>query len=174
MKFIYKTHVVGHLTRAEADVIWNHATQHPDTKRFTLPGGYLYSFVNYFKDQDVEADFTFRETDIMLKALEWPLEDTPERCSLRDKLKGWIDAINAESRRLHADTPEEKPKAEKQPFTPDEEEIMNLLVQAHNKFAALERMHTSEIPEWVISLHKLQDILFYRVVKRDYPEYIKS
>jgi len=62
----------------------------------------------------------------------------------------------------------------KQPFTPDEQEIMDLLVKAHNKFVTLERKHPMEVDEWVRSFHKLQDIMFYRVIKRDYPEYFKK
>lgn len=57
------------------------------------------------------------------------------------------------------------------PFTPQEEEIMSLLVAAHNKFIALERMHPMEVQEWVTPFHHLQNILMSRVVTRDYSEH---
>ena len=57
------------------------------------------------------------------------------------------------------------------PFTKEEEEIMNLIVNAHNKFVQLERGHKMEIQEWVGAIHNLQSILSHRVMKRNYPNY---
>lgn len=57
------------------------------------------------------------------------------------------------------------------PFTEAEEEIMNLIVKAHNKFVELERCHKMEIQEWVGAIHNLQSILSHRVMKRNYPDY---
>jgi len=62
----------------------------------------------------------------------------------------------------------------KQPFTEQEESVMDLLIKAHKEFIALERMHPMEVQEWVHAFHKLQDILFYRVVKRDYKDYFNE
>jgi hypothetical protein len=61
-----------------------------------------------------------------------------------------------------------------QPFTDKEAEIMDLLVKAHNNFIELERTHPVEITEWVSGLHKLQDLLGSRVLRRDYPETFTS
>lgn len=58
----------------------------------------------------------------------------------------------------------------KEPFTPEEKEIMSLIVEAHNKFLELERTHPMEMTEWVDSIHRLQDLLGARVLRRDYPE----
>jgi len=58
----------------------------------------------------------------------------------------------------------------KQPFTKEEQEVMDLLVNAHNKFMALNRTHPSEIQDWVIPFHSLQGIIINRVVRRDYPQ----
>ena len=58
----------------------------------------------------------------------------------------------------------------KEPFDKDEKEVMNLLLEAHNKFAKLNRTHDMEILEWCLSFHKLQDLMGSRVLRRDYPE----
>ena len=58
----------------------------------------------------------------------------------------------------------------KEPFTKEEKEVMNLLVRAHEKFNNLERNHPMEMQEWVLSFHKLQDLLGWRVLRRDYPK----
>ena len=51
-----------------------------------------------------------------------------------------------------------------------EKQIMALLVEAHNKYIALELTHPSDLPDWVNSFHNLQRILSSRIVRRDYPE----
>ena len=51
----------------------------------------------------------------------------------------------------------------------DEREIMNLLVEAHNKFTEMESTHPNKISEWVDSIHRLQDLLGMRILRRDYP-----
>ena len=60
----------------------------------------------------------------------------------------------------------------KKPFTEQEEEIMNLLVEAHNKFVEMEQMHPDDMREWVDGIHKCQNVLKGRVVTRDYPDVI--
>lgn len=60
---------------------------------------------------------------------------------------------------------------DKKPFTKEEHEIMGLLIEAHNKFIALERKHPMEVQEWVTPFHHLQNILIARVAARDYPDY---
>lgn len=47
---------------------------------------------------------------------------------------------------------------------------MNLIVKAHNKFLKLKRIHPSELEDWVNSVHRVQDVLNYRVLVRDYPD----
>ena len=59
----------------------------------------------------------------------------------------------------------------KKPFTEEEQEVMNLLVEAHNKFVKIEAMHPDHIREWVDGIHKCQTVLKSRVVTRDYPEF---
>lgn len=56
------------------------------------------------------------------------------------------------------------------PFTIEEEEIMRFLTMAHNNFIKLERTHPQEIDEWITSVHRLQDLLGMRILRRDYPE----
>jgi hypothetical protein len=62
----------------------------------------------------------------------------------------------------------------KKPFTKEEKEIMDLLVEAHNKFAKIEQTHPSDINEWVDLIHRCQSILQGRVVRRDYPDVFHS
>ena len=57
----------------------------------------------------------------------------------------------------------------KKPFTKVEQEIMDLLVEAHNKFVELKPTHPSDITEWVNGIHRCQKTLMARVVRRDYP-----
>lgn len=54
-----------------------------------------------------------------------------------------------------------------EPFTKEEAEIMDLLVRAHNKFTELNKTHEMETTEWVGALHKLQDLLGARVLRRN-------
>jgi hypothetical protein len=58
----------------------------------------------------------------------------------------------------------------KKPFTEQEEEIISLLLEAHNKFVKLEQMHPDDTREWVNGIHKCQNVLKGRVVTRDYPD----
>ncbi len=58
----------------------------------------------------------------------------------------------------------------KNPFTKEEQEIMDLLVKAQNKFAEMEQMHPDDMIEWVDGMRKCQNVLMLRVVTRDYPE----
>ena len=58
----------------------------------------------------------------------------------------------------------------KEPFTKQEKEIMDLLVEAHNKFMNLQLTHDNELSEWILNFHRLQDLLGARVLRRDYPE----
>jgi hypothetical protein len=62
----------------------------------------------------------------------------------------------------------------KKPFTDKEQKIIDLLAEAHNNFIELNRTHPMEMTEWVSSLHKLQDLLGARVLRRDYPETFTS
>ena len=50
-----------------------------------------------------------------------------------------------------------------------EREIMNLIVEAHNKYVLLEKTHPSDIKDWVDKIHCLQDILTRKILQRDYP-----
>lgn len=57
----------------------------------------------------------------------------------------------------------------KTPFTEDEQEIMNLLVKAHELF--LDINENKGDGDWLAGIHKCQDVLIRRVVTRDYPNY---
>jgi hypothetical protein len=67
-----------------------------------------------------------------------------------------------------------KNKILKEPFTKKEQEIMDLICKVHGRFMKLPVTHESEVEEWVISIHVLQDVLGRRVLRRDYPNYFHS
>lgn len=52
----------------------------------------------------------------------------------------------------------------------DEQKVMNNLVEAMAEYAKLPRTHPTEMDEFVISLHRLQELLAIRVARRKYPE----
>lgn len=60
------------------------------------------------------------------------------------------------------------------PFNEQEEEIMNLLIEAHNKFVEMERSHPSEMTDWIHHIHALQRLLGQRVLRRNYPDYFNK
>lgn len=51
-----------------------------------------------------------------------------------------------------------------------EDQIENHLVEAHNLYIKLSVQHSSDLPEWVCSLHELQKLLMIRKARRDYPD----
>lgn len=59
-------------------------------------------------------------------------------------------------------------------FTKEENEVMDLLVKAHNKFVKLKRTHPNEMQDWVIPFHSCQGILMNRIVRRDYPNIFRN
>lgn len=63
------------------------------------------------------------------------------------------------------------------PFTPDEQEVMDLITRAHNKFCELaqgsEAGSEYHSNKWMSCIHGLQEVLIYRTVKRDYPNFFK-
>ncbi len=62
----------------------------------------------------------------------------------------------------------------RKPFTDEEQKVMDLLVEAHNKFIELDSTHPMEVAEWVSNFHRLQDLLGARVLRRDYPNAFTS
>ncbi|BBQ07944.1 hypothetical protein [Elizabethkingia anophelis] len=50
-----------------------------------------------------------------------------------------------------------------------EKKIMESIVKAHNDYVKLQSTHPSDINDWTNAIHKLQDILTRRVLRRDYP-----
>lgn len=54
-------------------------------------------------------------------------------------------------------------------LTFDEQLCMNALVKAQRIFSSLPINHHSDLSEFVLSLHRLQDLLAVRVVRRLYP-----
>ena len=55
------------------------------------------------------------------------------------------------------------------PFSSKERKIMNLILKAHSEFNSLKRQHPNEMVDWVNGVHALQNILGWRVLRRDYP-----
>lgn len=59
------------------------------------------------------------------------------------------------------------------PFTPEEKEVMDALIEAHNKFCKLQidGLYQPHGYDWVTHLHALQDILIVGATMRQYPKY---
>lgn len=55
-------------------------------------------------------------------------------------------------------------------LTDEEGEVMDNLLAAFNKFCALDRQHPDELRDFVDGIHKCQDLLAVRIVRRVYPE----
>ena len=66
----------------------------------------------------------------------------------------------------------------KQPFTEEEQEIMDHLVAANDSFVLLTRedsqQEINDMIVWINSMNRIQDLLGARVLRRDYPNYFKS
>jgi hypothetical protein len=62
----------------------------------------------------------------------------------------------------------------KQPFSDQEQLVMDNIIKAHEEFMKLPRVFGSELQEWTEGVHKLQDILGLRVLRRDYPGVFSS
>jgi len=51
-----------------------------------------------------------------------------------------------------------------------EQEVMDALLLAYNKFCSLDRQHPDEGRDFTDGIHRLQDILAVRIARREYPE----
>lgn len=100
--FTYQVKLEGTLTRDEADMIYNHMLQFIDTKRYTKQGTFGFTFVNIYKGQDVEREWTSHEIDIMLKSLEYPYLDIDKKLKgdIIIKLHQWVGLIQKEYLRI--------------------------------------------------------------------------
>ena len=84
-----------------------------------------------------------------------------------------MDDIKKIIREVIKETIDEK-GSEKNPFTPEEQKVMDFLVDAQNSFSELETTHPSEEEDWTNAMHALQRLLGQRVLRRDYPDYFYS
>lgn len=55
-------------------------------------------------------------------------------------------------------------------MTPAEQEILELLVEAHNKYVRLPIQHPDDVKDWVNKLHDLTRVIMVRPTVRKYPE----
>lgn len=62
----------------------------------------------------------------------------------------------------------------KSPFTPEEQLVQDNLVSAFNAFSKLESTHSDEHREFCDAIHVVQNILAWRILRRDYPETFHS
>lgn len=96
MRFIYDVKIEVVLNRAEADLIYHHIKQHPETKYYAEKGQFAFSFVNFFgKDEEFVFKLDTRKIDICLTALEILCYgyDKVLRDSIVKKLYSWAHAI---------------------------------------------------------------------------------
>jgi hypothetical protein len=57
----------------------------------------------------------------------------------------------------------------KNPYKDTEEKLMQHLVAAINLFSKLDITHPSSEKDFVDGIHKCQNVIFHRIVQRDYP-----
>lgn len=55
-------------------------------------------------------------------------------------------------------------------LTPLEQDCMDGLIASYNAFLKMERQHPDEMRDFVDAVHRIQDILAVRVIRRLYPE----
>ncbi|MGL6184794.1 MAG: hypothetical protein ACRC1T_05385 [Clostridium chrysemydis] len=55
-------------------------------------------------------------------------------------------------------------------LTPEESKIMDNLANAWNMFLKLEQTHPSEQDDFSDGIHKCQQVLMNRILRRDYPK----
>ena len=58
----------------------------------------------------------------------------------------------------------------KNPYTQEEQDIMDALSLAFNKFSKLDITHNCHSKDFAEGINKCQDVIIHRVVQRDYPE----
>lgn len=51
-----------------------------------------------------------------------------------------------------------------------EQECMDKLIDSYHAFLKLERQHPEELKDFVTAMHRIQDLLAIRVVRRLYPD----
>jgi len=62
----------------------------------------------------------------------------------------------------------------KDPCTEDERRIMSNLAEAFSFFLKLEQTHPSHMSEFVDGIHRCQNVIIHRVVRRDHPDFFPS
>lgn len=55
-------------------------------------------------------------------------------------------------------------------LTDEEGEVMDALIYAWNQFSQLEIQHPSDAPDFADGIHKCQQSIALRVVRREYPD----
>ena len=55
-------------------------------------------------------------------------------------------------------------------LTPEEKEILDLTVEAWNKFVGLEIQHPADLDDFYRAIHDIQRIVAMRALRREYPE----
>lgn len=88
-----------------------------------------------------------------------------------DKLEIRLAKLSA-----HAEALERKFQQATHPFTPEEKEVMDALVVAHNKFCSLQKsgLYHKHAYDWATHFHSLQDILIVGATMRQYPDYFNN
>jgi hypothetical protein len=60
------------------------------------------------------------------------------------------------------------------PFTNEEKEVWDLLSKAHAGFLKLPVTHSSDGGDWCNAIHRLQDLISLRVLRREFPKTFQS
>ena len=55
-------------------------------------------------------------------------------------------------------------------LTAEEKKVMDSLMECYGHFLKLERQHCSELQDFVDAVHRIQDLLAVRIVRRVFPD----
>lgn len=110
--------------------------------------------LHYFSDIHVRID---DRVDLWLSTGTWHIKNQKSESKCYNEMIKYLENGNMD-------------KEIKEPHTPEEKKIGDLLVEACNLMLKLESTHPCHEEDFADGIHKCQDVLIHRVIQRDYPD----
>lgn len=98
-------------------------------------------------------------------------EGDGEPLCLPDCRSGKLGTLYAEVAAAKPDSDDQTKCDQISGLTIAEKRVMELLIQAYQGFIDIPRQHPDEMRDFVDGIHRIQDVMSVRVVRRHYPEY---
>jgi hypothetical protein len=117
-----------------------------NTKRIESTGFKL----NWFSDIHVRID---NRVDFWVSTSNWHIKGKKKEGKTFDEMISYL-----------------KGEVVKEPHTPEEKKIGELLIEAWSLMLKLKSTHPDHCRDFADGIHKCQDVLIHRVIQRDYPE----